>query len=96
VEFLEAVDCRVLFQLDATTLHKDDRLRHEKFDRVNFLFTIFKRAEELKKYCRCKWSGSGSIKPVNLDPGFLINRDPDPGLGVWPVKTVFVIKAMDL
>jgi hypothetical protein len=40
VEFLEAVDCRVLFQLDATNLHKDDRLRHEKFDRVNF-FHVF-------------------------------------------------------
>jgi hypothetical protein len=42
VEFLEAVDCRVLFQLDATNLHKDDRVRHEKFDRVNFFSRFLK------------------------------------------------------
>jgi hypothetical protein len=48
VEFLEAVDCRVLFQLDATNLHKDGRVRHEKFDRVNF-FSRFLNCERAKE-----------------------------------------------
>ncbi len=39
VEYLEAADCRVLFQVDAGNLHNDDRLRHEKFDQVLVFFS---------------------------------------------------------
>ncbi len=87
MEFLEAVDCRVLFQLDATNLHKDDRVKHENFDKVNFFLKPFKIAEEPNKNCICKCGGSGAIKSVNLDPGLLVNRGPDPGLGVWSVES---------